>query len=115
MIYETTFLDCVNVPPEMAAQFDRPWNFIGEMECDYPNMVCICEKCIPRPSMRRPQDYERISMEDTYMKVYMQGHLFITDDMIEVFVWFGVCERCSAVYWARSGPPFRRARRYVHA
>ncbi len=46
---------------------------------------------------------------------FKYGHKFITDDMILVFVWFGVCERCEAVYWARSGPPFTRIRSRVTA
>jgi hypothetical protein len=45
--------------------------------------------------------------------VEMPGRTFITDDMIEVVVYFGVCGGCDSVYWARQGPPFRRARAFV--
>jgi hypothetical protein len=40
---------------------------------------------------------------------------FVTDDMLEVMVYFGICIECGAVYWARQGPPFRRLNAFVPA
>jgi hypothetical protein len=45
--------------------------------------------------------------------VDLTRYVFVTDDMIEVLVYFGACPECAAIYWARSGPPFRRVRSCV--
>lgn len=92
IISETTFLNCENLPKEMAAALDRPWNFCGMVDWEVPDMGCLCIRC-SKPS---------------WELVVMRGHRFITDDMISVMVYFGTCDRCHDVYWAHSGPPFRR-------
>ena len=109
---ETAFLDCENVPSEMAECFDKPWYFVGEVTGVRPHLQYICNRCSARrmPSLfdvNALTDYEPIHV------VAMRGHRFITDDMLEVVVYFGVCEHCGRVHWARQGPPFKRARRLV--
>ena len=113
MISETTLLECENVPQEMAKRFDQPWFQIGTVPTG--NLPCIreiCQKCIDKQALT----YAPIPISSyrgvTFHTVDMRGYLFITDDMIEVMVYFGVCQDCDSVYWARSGPPFQRARAY---
>lgn len=107
MISETTLVSCRNVPPEMSARFDEPWIFTGEVKAYRPYEQCVCRKCSVQPSIV-------LSLSPSYSPmlhiVDMKGYLFITDDMIECIVYFGVCNNCDSVYWARQGPPFKRAR-----
>ena len=95
----------------MAGRFDQPWNFIGEVKTNQRSVVCHCLKCNQREPIYRDNpnwvDYAPL------ITVNCDGYLFITDDMIEVMVYFGVCRECDSVFWARSGPPFRRARACV--
>lgn len=106
MITETAFLDCENLPEAMAACFDRPWNFLGEVRGFAPYAMFYCKRCNRRPvSVLRTAI---VDCDEMITQVYLVGHKFITDDMIEVLVYFGTCDRCHDVYWARSGPPFRR-------
>jgi hypothetical protein len=114
LISETTLMDCENVPPEMVARFDQAWHFVGEVNAEQPSdpapfMRAICKVCHQRPVLRYPANSGPIT-RDMVPYVEMRGYKFITDDMIEVMVYFGICEKCDRVYWARSGPPFRRAR-----
>jgi len=111
MITETAFMDCENLPAEMASRFDVAWNFVGEVKTNLPHVRVLCHKCAPQVSVWI--DACNGSLEDEYMQVELRGHLFITEDMLEVVVYFGVCERCDAVYWARQGPPFRMVRNYI--
>lgn len=108
---ETFFLDCHGVPPEMIARFDRPWNFIGEIEHDFPYLRAFCKKCNQRPVEVSRYDYD--PKYDSIRIVDMKGHEFVTGDMLYVFVWFGVCDECDSIYWARRAPPYERARRPV--
>ena len=115
MIRETSFLDCENCPEEMSSRFDVPWNFVGEVKGDRPYLVVACGKCrsdVFEDIYKYKHDPKPTSAM-TFVTVDLFGKLFVTDDMIEVMVYFGVCERCESVYWAREGPPFRRARSYV--
>lgn len=113
MISETTLMDCENVPPEMASRFDRPWHFLGEVKTKRPWLQATCNRCDDRPSLFASPP-SRLG-DETYQIVELKGYLFITDDRLEVVVYFGVCPGCDAVYWARQGPPFRRARCLVTA
>ena len=108
-------MDCENVPPEMLGRFDQPWTFVGEVKGDRPYLQALCKRCEER---NRPMLFSA-DPSPLYNVVYqivdLVGHLFITDDMIEVVVYFGVCGECDAVHWARQGPPFKRARCLVKA
>lgn len=102
MISETAFINCENIPADMRGQFDKPWHFVGEVTEDTPALICDCHKCTW--NLR------------TYLKkhrVYMPAHQFITDDMLLVIVFFGACDACGTVHWARSGAPFKRVRSCV--
>lgn len=108
MISETAIMDVENLPDEIAVWFDRPWNFVGEVKRkSCPSFVDVaCRRC-----SGSLVSFD-LSTAITTTKVALKGYLFITDDMIEVTVYFGVCETCGSVYWAREGPPFKRARCY---
>lgn len=110
MITETTFIGCDNLPPEMAAAFDVPWTFIGEIMDDRLWMAVQCLKC------SQPQTFTDIMLHKgrfhDITTVCLRSHWFITGDRLEVLVFFGRCETCGSVFWARRGPPFRRVRSY---
>ena len=106
MIQETAFLSCDNVPDKMRRQFDRPWQFVGEVEATQPVYRAVCRKCSETPRICDARTIEK----SVWHAVTLDGYKFVTDDMIEVMVYFGVCD-CGAVYWARQGPPFRRVAR----
>ncbi len=110
MITETFFFDCQDVPLEMTARFDRPWNFVGEIDEKLPSLKCLCQKCCRRKIDHF--DYEYIPLLK-FREVQLTLCQFVTGDLLYVFVWFGWCTRCDEVYWARSGPPFERLRHCV--
>lgn len=114
---ETTLINCENVPSEMVGRFDQPWHFVGEVEGDRHYLRTICKKCDEQRAIRSVLWSPETSLieRETFETVDMQGHLFITDDMIECVVYFGVCHKCDSVHWARQGPPFKRARCLVSA
>lgn len=109
MISETTLVGCENVPPEMACRFDEAWVFVGEVQDGnrYAHRA-ICRKCTVIPDYSRWPVFDRAQV--VYQEVDLKGYLFITDDMIECMVYFGVCRKCDMVHWSRQGPPFQRAR-----
>ena len=104
MISETTLVGCENLPTEMAARLDEPWVFVGEVKGDRSHQCATCNKCKPTFATFA------IAHPFAFEIVEMKGYLFITDDMIECMVYFGVCSKCNSVHWARQGPPFKRAR-----
>jgi len=113
MISETAFIGCRNLPEGMACRFDVPWVFVGEIKTDKRLVATCCQKCnqselvlVGNPCRAKYKPLVVVSL---------RGYRFITDDMIEVMVYFGTCEKCGSVYWARSGAPFRRVRTYVSA
>lgn len=112
MISETSIMASENVPPEMTCRFDQPWVFIGEDISNRPYIRCTCRKCNRRP-VNFACDRQPDSVE--VFDVLLKGFIFITDDMIECIVYFGVCEHCDTVHWARQGPPFKRARYLAYA
>lgn len=116
MISETSLIGADGLPDVMQGRFDKPWHFVGEMK---HTPICVnlwCKKC-----SRSFNDFVRAhgpecdwSMQPMpYHKVTLDRYLFVTDDMLHVFVYFGVCDECDSVYWARQGPPFERVRSYV--
>lgn len=110
MISETAFINCENIPADMRGQFDKPWYFVGEAHAKAPYVQCLCKKC------NKPACYWKIDDPIKMMQiVYMPAHQFITDDMLLVIVFFGVCDACGTVHWARSGAPFKRVRSCVPA
>ncbi len=109
MITPEMLIDCQGLLPEIRATFDLPWEFLGEVRPGRPSIKAICGRCSPRNFSFNP--FLRCVMS----MVHLQSFLVVTDDMIEVELFWGQCERCKSVLWARSGPPFRRARCYVPA
>lgn len=114
MITEAAFVGADNLPQCMAERLDVAWTFVGEVGNGFGrhvgrfmNVACNCLR--KRVSFGTSMS----SMSFDISIVSMERHLFITDDMLEVWVYFGVCPECGKVYWARSGPPFRRARACV--
>jgi hypothetical protein len=112
MLSETGIMGCENVPPEMVAQFDRPWNFVREIperEC-FSHMAVLC-KCQNRSiAMRLAKSGTKPRpVVITTCKPYE----FVTNDMLIVRIYFGVCPECGAVYWARQGPPYRMLSSFV--
>jgi len=97
----------------MAARLDEPWVFVGEVKGDRYAVRAICRKCTARPTYAPLSVYDR--PQAIYYEVDMRGYLFVTDDMIECMVYFGVCRKCDSVHWARQGPPFKRAHCLVPA
>ena len=110
MISETAFLNCENLPAEMSSAIDLPWNFLGEITDGRDFLRCVCLKCSPMPL---PTAIVPLQFRDYRTQtVDLRGHWFITGDMLEVLVFFGRCDWCGSVFWARRGPPFRRVRSF---
>ena len=107
---ESAFLDSENVPAIMQGRFDVPWNFVGEVRTNASTMDCYCTKCNASPVTLRLRIVDHITVI-----VELRGYMFVTDYMIEVVIYFGICRKCDGVFWARSGPPFRRARALVRS
>lgn len=107
MVSESTLIGCENLPQEMAERFDQPWFFVGEISNTRGMMMAaVCQKC---------EAHNRYLDSMSYRTLTLIGHPFITDDMLEVIVYFGVCGECDSAHWARQGPPFKRARCLVQA
>jgi len=111
MISEAAFVGCRNLPESMARCFDVPWVFMGEVKADNRTIMMCCGKCNQRELVL--DGNPGWAKCKPLVAVVLRGYRFITDDMIEVMVYFGICEKCDLVYWARSGAPFRRVRAYV--
>ncbi len=111
IITDCNIIGAEGCPEEIAAAGNEPWRFLGEVPWRRPSVEVICPNCSPRPCVI-PRPHE---MFDVVCSMHLDGHKFVTEDMLEVIVYWGRCPRCRRVSWARSGPPFRYARRYVHA
>ena len=111
MIGETAFMDCDNLPEEMADSFDKPWNFVGEVKTNLTYLKVHCAKCNP------PRKIAPSKLPEPHMVhiVVLLEYPFVTGDMLEVRVYFGICDKCDGVYWARQGPPFKRVSSYIEA
>lgn len=112
MISETAFMNCENCPEVMRGQFDKPWHYLGDVKHghNYLNVVCKCQQKLPALAfIEEPVEFREMSI------MSLRSFKFITDDMLIVIVYFGVCEQCGRVVWAKEGPPFERARAFVPA
>lgn len=109
MINETTFLDTENLPPEIVGRFDEPWYFIGEVKRDVPWLQAPCSRCGRNRRVARYDPSQDIRL-DTFQIVQLKAYTIITDDYIEVIIYWGTCAKCGQVAWARQGPPFSRVR-----
>jgi hypothetical protein len=110
MLSETELFDMKDLPVEMSSRLDQPWHFVGETVGAEFCMQTICERCAPIVSLMPP---DSPYWSEPIRVVTMSAYRFITGDMLNVTIHFGACEKCDSVYWARQGPPFRRARAYV--
>lgn len=111
MISELGIARSHNLPAEINGALDEPWQFAGEVKGRRPWVDVFCEHCnrmeIP---LGRPTPPKMLTI------VTLKGYRFITDDLMEVIVYFGRCDECNRCFWARSGPPFTHARyQPVHA
>lgn len=113
MISETTFLDCENISIEMSSRFDQPWTFVGEVKKEVNYLKARCEKCNRYHNPVEINFNSITAINDVITTVMLKSYLFITDDKLEVIIFFGVCEKCDTVHWARQEPPFKRARSYI--
>jgi hypothetical protein len=105
MITEATFVGAENLPPEIAAALDVPWTFLGEVPPGQsPPRAFACSH--GRDIFHQDPDWKQNEL---------RRFVFLTDDMIEVSIWFGQCRTCQRVGWLRQGPPFIRARSFVTA
>jgi hypothetical protein len=114
MLSETGIMDCENVPPEMVAQFDRPWNFVKEVpqwEC-HSLLEVLC-KCQTNHLSKKLKESPATEMVQPLIITSCKAYEFVTEDMLIVTIYFGVCEGCGAVYWARQGPPYRMLSSFV--
>jgi hypothetical protein len=115
VVSETSLINCENLPEEMANSFDEPWHFVGEISAPPDRLggswwieaICVCQKIDVLLLHANPLPIVPIH------HTTLRGYKFVTDDMIETVVYFGRCEDCGRVHWARQGPPFRRARCYA--
>lgn len=115
MITETAFVGAENLPQEMARSLDKPWTFVGEVRSNRSVVECLCE-CQRRPCLTPSHSRHTAMVLPAKMRITdLFGHDFITDDLLIVRVYFGVCVECGRVHWARQGPPFQRVRRMVEA
>jgi rubredoxin len=109
---EAMFVGCANLPECMDRALDLPWNYVGDVDRPRHWIQAICKKCSPRPSLFEPLPK---SFKPYFVIVDLAAYQFVTDDMLEITVYFGRCSTCGRVYWAKQGPPFRRARCFVAA
>jgi hypothetical protein len=110
---EAMFVGCEGLPECMYQALDLPWNYVGDVLRKRPyGIQAICGKCSPRPSLFEPLPK---SFKPFFVIVDLAAYQFVTDDMLEITVYFGRCSKCGSVYWAKQGPPFRRARCFVAA
>jgi hypothetical protein len=109
VISETVIMGCEGVPKEMR-RFDRPWHFVGEVEGCRSHWEILCQRCCPKMTeLAQWLNWAEPGVL-TYHRVSLRGYPLVTDDRIEVMVYFGVCGGCDSIYWALQGPPFTRAR-----
>jgi len=109
MIRESHFVGCRDLPDDMAECLDKPWNFVGVVKYSCRVFSYQCTKCFVQPCFFYTPESIGQPLNDI---VTLDCRRFVTDDKIEVMVYFGTCNECGSVYWARSGPPFRRAKAY---
>jgi hypothetical protein len=75
----------------------------------YLNVICKCQNKPASLFTETSCDFERQEI------MSLRAFQFVTDDMLIVNVYFGVCGECGRVVWAKQGPPFKRARAFVPA
>lgn len=111
VLTERMFVGCLGLPAVMAAELDRAWVFVGEYpryffeEGCRPSLWVLCQsrKCKPQMNWLETSG----DVQDSFATIAnLDRYLFITDDNLEVFIFFGKCAKCDTVYWARQGPPF---------
>ena len=108
MITKEMLVGCEGLPPVIGDRLDRPWRFIGEVSgLRNQPMKCVCMSCLRRKRGLNVYSSQPSTVE---LAVTMDPYLFVSDDMLEVMVYFGVCKECDSVYWARQGPPYGRER-----
>lgn len=111
MISESAFIGCENCPEVMKGQFDKPWHYLGDVKPGqhFLNVVCKCQQA--------PLNFlaEVHEVPEPMEIMSLRPFTFVTDDMLIVIVYFGVCGECGRVVWAKEGPPFKRARSFVPA
>ncbi len=113
ILSESAFVGAKNLPECMAECLDLPWRYVGEVKEHGRNWVqAICRKCDLERDICEPSKME---FKTAFTVVNLDRYLLITDDMLEVYVFFGRCKKCGSIYWAKSGPPFRYARACVPA
>ena len=113
MLSESAFLHCHNCPEIMRGQFDKPWHYLGDVKPGqhYLNVICKCQQKLPALAFIKetPVEFKPMPM------MSLRSFKFVTDDMLIINVFFGVCEECGRVVWAKEGPPFHRAKAFVPA
>lgn len=114
MISETALIHAENTPEIMRGTFDKPWNFVGEVKHSEPPgyLSAYCDKCNGSliSNLTHNLSIGPEPVPSSFVPVHLDGFQFITDDMIEIIVYFGICPECQSIYWMRQGPPFQRAR-----
>lgn len=118
MISEASFVGCRDLPEVMREQLDRPWIFVGEVPALQYRFAGICLACEGNERsgiiVRRARG-DDFRTEQSHAILTFEAFVFVTGDRLEVIVFFRVCPTCGRVYWARSGPPFKRVRACVRA
>jgi hypothetical protein len=89
MITETAFIGADNLPQEMADALDLPWNFVGDIGPKFMPSGDVGPYNVMIPCHHGLDPTELVSSARIYA-VQLRGYLFITDDLIEVRVYFGL-------------------------
>lgn len=106
-IEETMPRDCNSLidslPPEIARSFGLTWHFVGEISRNNssPGVDAACTaKCLPTPVMGYSADAPADLLRPIPI-VRLKANHFIRSDGLRVIVYFGICDNCGSIYWAR--------------
>ena len=103
LIDDSAFTRCDNLPKELSARLDRPWQFAGIADGTMPILFYPCKVCHTRRMIVYLKlDAARAKFEQLLI-VDLRPWLFITDRADVVVIYLGLCQDCDQVCWATHG------------
>jgi len=111
MIRETDFFQR-GCPPEIRETLDMPWHFLGVVPANSAHRahLALCTSCC-NVNFQISPCRSPCKSDTTDPVVNLLPYHLLTDDLLQVLVYWGRCGGCGRVYWAQTGPPFRRSPR----
>ena len=111
MIEAQNFEEIQDLPEEIRKQLGKDWVFLGETPClDASWKHAHCAACNQHREYLLTMARGLHSSPDISQIVSLRPYRFITSDLLVIGVYFGACDNCGRVYWAREAPPYHRAR-----